>query len=316
MHLGHVWNAYCNWSVAVGVPGGEFVFVVDTLAMRVCNGWRCGYGTETAVPRYVEDLAWLGMPPDRIEWSRDKPGDPEYNAWRRERHRWAVEKLCGRYPKRIGRSIHSGAMTVGSPASQMGVIPAHPQGGVSGDIPKRWASASLAMDVARFNPFVTACCVVDDIDFRVHAWAAGRDLIAGWGWCLEAYRRLGYMERAITFHKLLKRVGHYDKESKTDPNTITVRQLRESGYTAKGILDTLCELSLRSEENGWETIAIPPGILEPGEVRTLEFRDRDAEETAAGRFDNEAPLTQEWKADIMSEAARQLCEEVGTVADV
>ena len=311
LHLGHVWNAYLNWSLAVGVPGGAFLLIIDDLQWRYGNGWRSGFSPEHAAARYLEDLAWLGMEPDRVEWSRDKPGDRSHGVWRRSRQKWAVEKLLGRYPKQHGRNIMSGAMALGGGAALPPQTPRHPQGGMSSRQLATWVSPSQDLDRAMFHPFVTACCIADDIDFGVTAWCAGRDLIASWGWCLWAYHVLGTTPPAIDFHKCLKRTGRTGKISKTDPGSVTVRQLREAGYEPRSILDTLCELSLRSHEGGFETIAIPADVLTPESVSVLEFRDRDAEETAAGLFDEEDERVQEWKADIMDEAARQVREEVG-----
>lgn len=314
MHVGHVWNALLNWAGARST-GGEFVFIVDTLCHRWGNAWPSGYSPATGEKRYCEDLEWLGMKPDRVEWSRGKPDDQEHDAWRRERHHWAVERLCGAHPQRIGALIHKNGMSFSEGGFEP-LVSTEPVGGASRDTEARVKGAHMSMTMPAFSPFVTACCVVDDIDFGIQAWAGGRDLICGWGWTLDAYMKLDALPRKITWHKCFVRGWDSDKIRKSDPACITVRQLREAGYTAKGILDTLCELQLRSNENFDEAILVPPGVLELDDVTTLEFRHRGLEDLAAGRFIEGGARIEPWKPEIMAEAARQLIEEVGKVEDL
>ena len=267
LHLGGLFNAYMNWAEA-RKSGGEFVFIVDDLWMELQNLWASGFPASVMVPRYIEDLAHFGMTPDRIEYSLSNG----------ERHRWAVKRLGMRLLKKINGLWFK--VSLGGPC----IVTCN-----FGDRP--WAQTPEVegwMDEAAFTQFFPpymACCVVDDIDFGITKWVAGMDLVPLWGWCLDAYRRLGYSAPQIQFHPVLKRSRALGKFSKSDASTLTIRQLLAVGYEPQAIVETLLECAYLSWEKGLQAITIPPDVLTLEGVSVLTHRNRQWEQLAKGEWE-------------------------------
>jgi len=284
MHLGNLWNAYLNWRIARG-SGGEFVLVLDDLCMELQDLGLAGYPLEVATERYLEDLEWMGLKPDRVERSLSNVA----------RHEWATEKLGYRKPQTDTGERMAQYWSWGcADPCDFGDMPTVDKG-------VGW----LPEGPLEFWSWYMACCIVDDHDFGITAWVAGSDQRMHQSWCIDAYRRLGFSLPMMSYHRNLKRPQDDDKFSKSDMRGVTLRILRESGYEPKGILSTLRECAARSRHDGLECILVPEGILAPEEVRYLQPRNRMWEELAAGKFEpDEANAVS--KPYILAEAQRRL----------
>ena len=292
LHVGGAWNAYLNWCLARR-SGGEFVLVVDDLWMELAACAFGGFPADVAAERYVEDLEWLGIKPDRVEFSLSN----------RERHRWAAKKLGYHVPLIIGASpghaqVHRCMYDPTGFSDHLGPGP-----GGEGQVPR--------FDLT-FCGWYMAACAIDDIDFRIGAWIAGEDMRDYHAWCLDAYERLGYNAPYMMFHPCVKRQESLEKISKTPRDPIVevpgtgIRALRAAGYTAQQIITTLKECSARSWAKGQECVILPRGVLEPGRVKTLRYRNRQLEHVAKGKID--AAIPPEAAPYVIAEAKRRLRE--------
>lgn len=292
LHVGGAWNAYLNWCLARRT-GGEFVLVVDDLWMELAACAFGGFPADVAAERYVEDLEWLGCKPDRVEFSLSN----------RERHRWAAEKLGYREPVIIGPT--PGHAEVHRSMYDPTNFGDHLAPGPGGE-------GQLQRFDFSFCGYYMAACVVDDIDFRIGAWIAGDDQRGYQAWCLDAYRRLGYNPPYMMYHPVVKRTASLEKISKTprDPEVEVpgtgIRALRASGYTAQQIMGTLKECSARSWAKGEECVILPHGVLEPGKLKVLRYRNRQLEHYRRGNLD--AAIPPEARSYIVAEAKRRLQE--------
>lgn len=292
LHVGGAWNAYLNWCLARR-SGGEFVLVIDDLWMELAACAFGGFPADVAAERYVEDLGWLGIPPERVEFSLSN----------RERHYWAADKLGYRAPLIIGAS--PGHVEVHRCMYDPPSFADHLAPGPGGE-------GQLQRFDFSFCGYYLAACAVDDIDFAIGAWIAGDDQRGYHAWMLDAYRRLGYNPPYMMFHPCVKREASLEKVSKTPrdaevevPGT-GIRALRASGYTAEQIIGTLKECSARSWAKGQECVILPRGVLEPGQMKTLRYRNRDVERIAKG--EGLEGLQAEAVPYVVAEAKRRLRE--------
>lgn len=264
LHIGGLFNAYVNWTLA-RLSGGEFVLVVDDLCMDLAATWQQGESVEFMVPRYLEDLEWFGMVPDRIE----------YSLRNRDFQREVAERLVQREVGPVGdRQPWVPYVTKTWFPCNFGDRPMLPVG-VEG-----WVGENLV----EFQPYYLACCIADDIAFGITAWIAGDDQRMNLVWCLDAYERLGHPAPYIMFHPLVKRQRATHKLSKSAGDRDTVRAMREAGYTPEQVVDTLLECSALAWEKGLQCIVIPDGVLGQSEVRALEHRNRYWEQLTTADF--------------------------------
>ena len=262
IHVGGLWAAWLNWRVA-RKTGGEFVYIADDINTEMQQTWVQGFPVEVAVQRNLEDLQWCGLEPDRVEWS----------SRNRERHDWAARKI-GLKP--LEEEFWHTAW--------LSRTMARPLAWDFNDAPSVGCELAPETEIVALNPHYMIACLVDDIDFGIGGWVAGKDQEQLLYWCEQMYGWLGYPPLQMWFAPLVKRSRKRSKESKSDPNTIRIRQLREAGYAPHQLLSTLKELTFVSHRDGLESLTIPQGVLEPEEVRWLSYRNRRNEELASGEF--------------------------------
>ena len=166
-----------------------------------------------------------------------------------------------------------------------------------------------------FNGYYLAACVIDDIDFRIGAWIGGDDMQCFHAWCLDAYERLGYNAPYMMFHPCVKRQESLEKVSKTPRDPLVevpgtgIRALRVTGYTPQDIIRTLKECAARGWAKGQECVILPRGVLEPGQVKTLRYRNRILEGMTSGRVAQVDPsIPPEAVPYVIAEAKRRLRE--------
>jgi len=257
---------------------GRFVMIVDDLCHSFQIGWRGGWDPEEMLPRYLQDLEWFGLVPDEVHFSSE-------NA---ERHAWAAEKLGYRaYPKVGSQPYWANTRKMVWDPDNLGDRPTPELADAEGPID--------ALGVA-WHPYYMTCCLVDDHDFGITAWVAGRDLMPMWAWCLDGYARLGFAPPDIFWHRCLKLSMAAEKISKTSATQRTVRNYRAAGYEPDRILETIAECNVRSWIAGHEYIIIPKNVLtlDGGKPRYLRWRNRGMEEIIAGQVPPEPPPEQ-WR---------------------
>ena len=245
LHIGSIWNAVANWLWA-RQTGGEFVLVMDDLWAEYATCWTTGYDPHWLLPRYLEDLTWFGLTPDRVEWSLAN----------RERHVWANSKLGYREPQTIG------AIPFGAPerVNRRSADYFHD---------RVWEAAPATA----LTPYYLTCCVVDDHDFGITGWIAGMDLMPAWNLCLDLYARLGFSPPDIDWHHTFRVAEESVKISKTNERERTVRNYREAGYDPDRILETLLECNRRSRMARLADNVIPAGTLELDPIGTLKWEN-------------------------------------------
>jgi hypothetical protein len=233
MHCGHVWTAYHNWHAA-RAAGGRFVLIADDVAYNLqrlnTQSWPC---TE-CVDRYVADLCWLGMGPDKVVWSTD-------NA---EAHAVGAEVL-GIQRAGLLADCSMGLWSVGQALS--------------------------GAQLTSYHPWIVMVRVIDDWVCGVTDFWRGADLIHETQLYDYLARQLSINPPRQSYLPLVTREAVSGKESKSN-GAISVRALREAGYTAAMILDTLRESARRCSENGRSDVQIPAGILDPAAVQSLSYR--------------------------------------------
>lgn len=230
MHIGHVWVAWNNYKAAAD-SGGRFVLIVDDVIYYLQNLATQSWPLITAVARYIEDLTWLGMPPDEVVYSTR-------NA---EAHAEAQAELGLRRP---GRLVHTWA----------------------GDVVPH---ADHTRAQAPYHPWLVMVRVVDDFLSGVDSFWRGADLLAEMLLYDDTCRRLGYRACGQEYIPTVRREGQEKKESKSTAST-SVRALREAGYTPSQIIDTLLECAKRSAAAGLADVLVPCGMLEAGEVMAMQ----------------------------------------------
>jgi len=266
MHVGHVLILLANWELAHSTSD-DFVMIWDDFEYFAKRLETQGWSLAKSLPRWREDLVWLGLQPDRECWSLD-------NA---EAH--------AEYAARLGiRRTHQ---IVG--------------GCVKGLSGMRWLHNPGAEEArwSCYHPYDVLVRAVDDHLCGIGGFYRGEDLLP------EAYlydhiaRQCGFRPPYQAYLKTVFREAAGGKESNSDLSTITVRQLREAGYTARQVLSTVQECARRAYDQQRDRVTIPVGVLEPGEVRSLTWR-RDFESVA-----NSARGC-EWAEDVRAYGERMM----------
>ncbi len=288
------YNAYLNWAWA-RKTSGEFVLIMDDLCAEYQVAWQSGQPTDVMLPRYLEDLEWLGMRPDRTHVS----------STNHEKHLRAAERL------RIPEAKLTDGMRLWAPGRKTTYDPTDWDTVPTDGTAEGWVD----YETDCWNPWYMTCCIADDIEYGITGWIAGKDQEFYKSWCLWAYETLGHPAPMMRFERVLKRQHATNKVSKSVGGEPTIRALRRRGYQPEAILETLRELTTRSKRDGLECVIIPHGVLTLDEVITLRERNYALEELAEGKFTQRetleaAGMTEdeitEFQANFKAEAQRRL----------
>ena len=234
-HLGHAWVAWHNWVTARNA-GGKFLLIFDDLTYYLPTVVKQSWSFTTARERYLEDLDWLGLAPD--EW--------HISTVNAEHHAWAAEKLG------IIRPAMGGCI---------GYIPLQ--------LPEARGNTALG-----YHPWLVVARVVDDYLYGVTGFYRGEDL-HGEIQLYDYFRRTLYPGPTVgqTYLPVIRREESPSKESKSNNEGVSIRDLRDAGYHPEDVLETLCECGRRSAAAFLRDTVIPAGILERDVVRTLPYND-------------------------------------------
>lgn len=233
LHSGHAWVAYHNWAWARN-GGGKFIMIVDDIMYNMPNVGNQSFSLGHAVDRYVEDLEWLGIGPDEVIYSTR-------NA---DAHGDAAEKLG--FP-RLG--LHNAYKVVTIPTAGRETVE------------------------FGYHPWLTMTRVVDDHLAGVTGFWRGMDLIPEMYLYDFVCRSLGWLPPGQGYLPVVRREESATKESKSNNQGISVRQLRERGYHPASVLETIRECGARSVKAGLMDCVIPRGVLELDEINFLPFDD-------------------------------------------
>lgn len=269
LHCGHVWVAYHNWAWARN-GGGKFVMIVDDIMYNLPRLIKQSFPLSRAVDRYVEDLEWLGIGPDEIV----------YSTWNAEAHAEAAEKMG--FP-RIGMHDSYKVMTVstvGREAVEFG-----------------------------YHPWLVVTRVVDDHLVGITDFWRGMDLFPEMYLYDFVCRSLGWMPPGQGYLPVVRREDSATKESKSKESKsnnqgISVRQLREAGYHPQSIIDTVRECGARSLKAGLKDCVIPRGILELDQIRFLPFEDSASRVAYDDTFPWAADVREYWRRNDETKAAQ------------
>ena len=235
MHCGHAFMTYKNWETA-RLTAGDFILIFDDETTNMSRTDRQGFPIEVAGERWMEDMEWLGMRPDRVAFSREFAGE------RAE----AYTKLGVRLPVCIGKNTGI-ERWIPIPYPHMG---GHP-----------WYSPALV--VGR---------VVDDHCLGVNGFWRGMDLRCEEQLYDYLGHQLGYPQVAQGY---LPTVGWEPNkkcsQSTQDVRAVTIRALRKAGYEPWQIISTLLESELRSAAAGLSQVLIPSNCLTLDKVKWLKF---------------------------------------------
>lgn len=234
LHVGHIPSAYDCWLVA-RQSGGKFVMIVDDFCYAMQRIWVQSWAVHHAAERFAEDLHWVGCGPDEVVFSTTNAAA----------HADAAERLGLTAPGRSGGGWTPDSLCQPLPAIQ--------------GVRNVWAGA-------QYHPYYTMLKVVDDHECGISCFTRGADLL----YEAEAYdtmwRRL-YPAGQPPIQRYVPTVC-IDKEkmSKSGRNAITIRDLRDAGYTGRQVLDTLLQLL---EADDAPRVNVPPDVLTTDKVSAL-----------------------------------------------
>ena len=226
LHVGHISTYYWNWYFKERA-GGKLILTLDDL----CYNWqRCGrdpnnLSLEEGREHYVEDLTWLGMPPDEVYMSSDF--EDEINEY--------AEKLSINPPK------------VGMPGEDTSAI-------------LRRVGEVLGSAIV-YHPYGILAAAVEDHICGVSLVIRGSDLASEAQLYDFLCWRCGFVAPEQQFAPLVRRGSSFVKESKSNKGTPTIRQLRQLGVTAEQIMDTIHQLDQTRRGQGRDCIHIIPPVL-------------------------------------------------------
>lgn len=302
LHIGNARTALWNWLIA-RQAGGTFILRLDDT-----DGER---STEAFADAIVEDLAWLGIRPDRNERQSDrlesyasglarlKAAGLVYPAYEtaeeldRKRKRQQARGLPPVYDRAAlklteadraaleaeGRRPHWRFRLSGGAAEWAD--------GVRG--PARIETSSLSDPVlvrADGTVLYTFASVVDDIDMGVTDVIRGEDHVANTGVQIELFRALGAIPPRFAHHNLI--VAATGEEMSKRKGTLSIRSFREAG----------------AEPEAVAAVAVLTGTSEP--VRPVQGLDELQGLVALDRL-SRAP-TRFDPAEVMTLTARTLHE--------
>ena len=264
MHCGHAWVAWHCWSAA-RESGGKFIVIFDDLMYQFGQLWSQSWSLKHAIDRYIEDLTWLGLEPDVVDYLPPRTF-PMANWHEGPPKRYAVSTLNA-------EAHYQAAVQLGLVGQEIGRLADGPY--LLHEI--RQAAGFPTAPGVLYHPWLVMVRVVDDYELRVTDFYRGNDLQPGDQLRSEAqlydylWRRLyGGTTPAQSYIRHIKRAGAPTKESKSNVGGISIRDLRMVGYEPSAIIGTLREQALRTI--GREYVEIPKGISEVPDVRTVPLR--------------------------------------------
>jgi glutamyl-tRNA synthetase len=249
LHIGNARTALWNWLVAKKVGGSFILRLDDTDRER---------STEAFAEAIKEDLAWLGIKPDRLErqsarvaryaaeLEKLKAAGQVYPAYEtadeldRRRKRQQARGLPPIYDRAAlkltpeeraaleaeGRRPHWRFKLSGDAATW--------EDGVRG--PARIETSSLSDPVlvrADGTVLYTFASVVDDIDMRVTDVVRGEDHVANTAVQIELFRALGAEPPRFAHHNLI--VAASGEEMSKRKGTLSLRSFREAGAEPEAV---------------------------------------------------------------------------------
>ena len=232
-HIGHAWIAWHNWDLAQRT-GGRFNLIFDDVCHAGQHLYRYGFGVQTAMRRWQAQLKWFGLVADAVHVSSDNH-EAHVAAWARLGIKPPVESATGN----LRDHEIFGAL---------------------------WCEQADA-----YHPAHVARWVVDDHIAEVDGWFNGWQFLAERQLYDYFSRCLGYRPIRQSHLPHIRREANSQKESKSADAT-SIFELRDAGYTAQQILDTLRECDRVSRAAGLIDTVIPRGILEPETVGVLEYQ--------------------------------------------
>jgi len=226
LHAGHISTYYWNWYFKERA-GGKLILTLDDLSY---NWQRCGrdpnnLSLEEAREHYVEDLTWLGMPPDEVYMASDyAEATNEY-----------AEKL-GIKPPKVGFQGEETSALLRRVGHVLGsAIVYHPYGVLAAAVEDRLCGVSL---VIRGADLASEAQLYDFL-----CW------------------RCGFVAPEQQFAPLVRRGSGFVKESKSNKGTPTIRQLRQLGVMAEQVMDTIHQLDQVRKGQGRDCLHIMPPVL-------------------------------------------------------
>lgn len=236
LHVGHLWVAWHNWEDAARA-GDRFLLIIDDICYNLQNVWQCKWHPHVWAERFAEDLAWAGCPTDETHFSTS-------NA---EAHAEVAAKLG---IVRCGLVAHQAFSTRNILSRETSSGP--------GDAYHEW---------------LTLTRLVDDYTFGVEGFTRGSDLIGERQLYDHLWRRAYTcgMPPRQTYIPVVRREKNPTKEA-TANNAVSIRELREAGYSAREVIETLRECARLSALDGKADVVIPVGTLETQSKRVMQYR--------------------------------------------
>ncbi|OQB24913.1 MAG: glutamyl-Q tRNA(Asp) synthetase [Chloroflexi bacterium ADurb.Bin180] len=230
MHLGHAWCAYRNWDISARL-GGRFHLILDDEQYRLSRHENnpVALSLAEAKEHYVEDLEWLGCPPDEVHFSSEARGLMLESAAR----------LNIREPQIV-----------------------RPENPLEGMLFRRIGQSSG--HIIQYTPWTTLSAVVEHHFFGVTGFCRGADLVHEALLYDYLCCALGWVAPEQFYIPVVRRGWGYTKESKSDAGShshSSLRELRRLGITGEQVIDTLRELDFRREQEGRDAINIPLDVL-------------------------------------------------------
>ncbi|MGL4635729.1 MAG: glutamate--tRNA ligase [Beijerinckiaceae bacterium] len=298
IHIGNARTALWNWLMAQKA-GGQFILRMDDTDQE--------RSTDAFAEAIKEDLAWLGIKPDRYERQSDRvaryasemerlksagliyPAYETMDELDRKRKRQQARGLPPVYDRAAlkltaeeaaafeaeGRKPHWRFKLSGNAAEWVD--------GVRG--PTRIETSSLSDPVlvrADGTVLYTFASVVDDIDMGVTDIIRGEDHVANTGVQVELFRALGATPPRFAHHNLI--VAASGEEMSKRKGTLSIRSFREAGAepTAVAVVAVLTGTSdpVRPVQNlgelagqlSLDKLSRAPTKFDPGEVMVMTAR--------------------------------------------
>lgn len=231
IHPGHAWIAWLNWQEA-RLSGGEFVVLWDDETYRYGQCAMSGFSLEHGIERTREQLAWLGMKPDREHlWSEfTRAGEA------------AAQSLGYRLPRPHGTEPTHHGMVMGMAAGYS----------------------------ALYEPGLCCVWVVGEALARIDGYYTGADFVTTCLLYEDICHRLGYRAPRREYVPCVRREAMTAKESKSQ-GAVSIADLRAAGYEPWQIISTLRECDRVSRAAGLADTVIPTGVLDVPAVCWLEY---------------------------------------------